>query len=428
MADHYGSAEIIAGTFKQTHPLGKGAQLCTKWVPKPGLSSQADTRAAIQLSLERLQSECIDLLQYHCWNYLDASWLDQLFWLRELQEEGLIRHLGLTNFDAAHLRIVCATGIPIVSNQVCYSLLDQRAAGEMTAVCEAYGVKILAFGVLAGGFFAEKWLNQPDPTLSGNANWSQLKYRRFIEVIGGWAAFQHLLKALQQIAQKHEVSIATVAGRYILEQPAVGGIIIGARLGQSAHLEETVRLFSFELDEADHTLLKATQAQLQPVPGDCGDEYRKPPFLTASGDLSHHLQELPLPFAPQAGVHDSTKVFSGTPWEDMAGYSRATRKGQRICVSGSTASHRDKLIGGSDPAAQTHFVLDKIEAAIVSLGGKLEDVVRTRVFVSNIDHWEPVARAHGQRFAGIQPANTLVEARLVADACLVEIEAEAELA
>ena len=83
------------------------------------------------------------------------------------------------------------------------------------------------------------------------------------------------------------------------------------------------------------------------------------------------------------------------------------------------------MIGGNDPAAQAHFVIDKIEAAIISLGGSLSDVVRTRIFVNNIEDWEPVARAHGSRFVGINPANTLVESKLVGDGYLVEIEAEA---
>lgn len=118
-------------------------------------------------------------------------------------------------------------------------------------------------------------------------------------------------------------------------------------------------------------------------------------------------------------------VNSGTSWEAIAGYCRAVRVGDRILVSGTTATGPDGLVGGADPAAQTLYVLDKIEAAILQLGGKLEDVVRTRVFVSKIDHWEAVARIHGERFGHIRPVNTLVEARLVGPEYLVEIEAEA---
>jgi enamine deaminase RidA (YjgF/YER057c/UK114 family) len=96
-------------------------------------------------------------------------------------------------------------------------------------------------------------------------------------------------------------------------------------------------------------------------------------------------------------------------------------------VSGTTATHGNKLIGGGDPAAQMHFVIDKIEGAIQSLGGQLEDVVRTRVYVQNMSDWEAVARVHGERFQKIQPANTLIQAKLIGEEYLVEMEAEADL-
>ena len=119
--------------------------------------------------------------------------------------------------------------------------------------------------------------------------------------------------------------------------------------------------------------------------------------------------------------------LSGTPWESMAGFARAVRHGRRVHVSGTTATHGSRLIGGGDPAAQTHFVIDKIAGALQSLGASLDDVVRTRVFVKNVADWEPVARAHGERFRTIMPANTLVRAALVGDEYLVEIEADAEI-
>jgi len=118
-------------------------------------------------------------------------------------------------------------------------------------------------------------------------------------------------------------------------------------------------------------------------------------------------------------------VSSGTVWEELAGYSRAVRIGDRILVSGTTATGPDGLVGGDDPAAQARYVLEKIEKAIEQLGGRLADVVRTRVYVSDIAHWEAVARVHGERFGQIRPVNTLVEAKLVGPQYLVEIEAEA---
>jgi enamine deaminase RidA (YjgF/YER057c/UK114 family) len=119
------------------------------------------------------------------------------------------------------------------------------------------------------------------------------------------------------------------------------------------------------------------------------------------------------------------RISSGTPWEALAGYSRAVRVGDHVYVSGTTASAADgSLLGGDDPYEQARHALAKIEAALQEAGASLADVVRTRVYVSSIDHWEAAARAHGEVFGEIRPANTLVEARLVADR-LVEIEADA---
>ena len=130
MADHYGSAEVVAGLFRARapeHPV----QLFTKWVPKPGRVPKIEVRAAVERALARLGVETLDLLQYHAWNYADASWLETLFDLQDLRDRGLIRHLGLTNVDTAHLRMVVASGIDVVSNQVSFSLLDQRAVGAL---------------------------------------------------------------------------------------------------------------------------------------------------------------------------------------------------------------------------------------------------------------------------------------------------------
>jgi aryl-alcohol dehydrogenase-like predicted oxidoreductase len=287
MADHYGSAEEIAGLFLQKN--GPSVQLLTKWVPKPGSLTKDDARTAVRRSLDRMKTDRLDLLQFHTWDYADPNWMDCLLWLQELREEGLIRHLGLTNFDTVHLRKTMNSGIKIVSNQVCFSLLDQRAKENMTRLCQQYGIKLLAFGTVAGGFLTERWIGKPEPEWDELKSWSQMKYKRFIDTSGGWEAFQNLLFVVDCVAKRHSVSVANVACRYILEQPMVGGIIIGARLGESEHIQDNLRLFQFSLDDRSLSEIGGALAKLQPIPGDCGDEYRKPPFLTASGDLSHHI-------------------------------------------------------------------------------------------------------------------------------------------
>jgi aryl-alcohol dehydrogenase-like predicted oxidoreductase/enamine deaminase RidA (YjgF/YER057c/UK114 family) len=424
MADHYGSSELITGHYRATHPQNE-VQLLTKWVPKPGRYERAQVREAVELALDRMKSQALDLLQFHAWRYSDPGWMDCLFWLDELRQEGLIRHLGLTNFDTAHLGMVLHSGIPVISNQVCFSLLDRRPQNGMLALCEAHGVKLLGFGTVAGGLLTERWLGEPEPDIDTLETWSQMKYARFIEASGGWAAFQRLLSSVGQIAEKHGVSMANVACRYVLEQPGVGGIIVGARLGLSEHIDDNLRLFDFCLDDEDHAVLANVLEGLDPVPGDSGDEYRRPPFLTASGDLSHHFAGFPSPYDVSKGTNGRDQVLTGTVWEDLAGFSRAVRHGDRILVSGTTATHGDRLIGGPDPASQMQFVIDKIEGAIQSLGGTLDDVIRTRVYIRNASDWEPISRVHGDRFREIQPVNTLVRAEPIGEEYLVEMEAEA---
>jgi aryl-alcohol dehydrogenase-like predicted oxidoreductase/enamine deaminase RidA (YjgF/YER057c/UK114 family) len=426
MADHYGPAEEVAGLYR-SRATQRDVQLFTKWVPKPGRVSKAEVLAAVARALTRLRVESIDLLQYHAWNYADPSWLDTLFDLQELKERGLVRHLGLTNFDTAHLRVAVASGIDVVSNQVSFSLLDQRAARGLAPFCVEHGVQLLAYGTLAGGWLTDRWLGAPEPDWERLSTWSQMKYGRFLRVAGGWSALQRVLQAAAAVAARHGVSIANVASRFILEQPGVAGVIIGARLGEREHIDDTLRLFSLALGDGDRAEIQAALATLQAIPGDCGDEYRKPPFLTASGDLSHHLDSLPTPYQTVPRDRGRTVCLSGTTWESVAGFARAVRQGPRVYISGTTATMGDRVIGGRDPAAQAHFVIDKIEGALQSLGASLADVVRTRVYVRNLADWEPVARAHGARFGSIQPANTLVGAALVGDEYLVEIEAEADV-
>ena len=288
MADHYGSAEIIAGRLlARDHK----ARAFTKWCPPPGPMTSKSVRAGIQERLDRLQTHQIDLLQFHWWSFEHPAWLDALHEIARLREEGLINEIGVTNFDAAHLNLALSDGVPLLTNQVSFSLIDRRAAGPLSDLCKARGAKLLAYGTLGGGFLSERWLNQPEP--ADITDWSKMKYKRFIDVTGGWAPFQGILRAADQIARKHAVSIPNVATRWVLEHPAVAGVIVGARLGERAHHADNARLFTFALDADDHALLDDAFKATAPVPGDCGDEYRKPPFLTASGDLSHHLDNLP---------------------------------------------------------------------------------------------------------------------------------------
>ena len=433
MADHYGSAELIAGRLLSrsrqdgtTRPIA-----LTKWCPTPGPMTRATVRAGIARACERLGVERIDLMQFHWWSFEHLAYIDAAKELATLQRDGVLAHIGLTNCDTDHLRVLIKHHVPVLTNQVSFSLLDRRAAGEMSTFCVRHGVKLLAYGTLAGGLLSERWLGVPEPAADQIGDWSKSKYKRFIDAIGGWTVFQGILQVVAGIARKHGVSIANVAERWVLDHPAVAAVIVGARLGERQHRADNLRTFDFAFDAGDRAAIEIALAGTTAVPGDCGDEYRKPPFLTASGDLSHHLAAVPCYFqaTPVPGRPDRSRVDSGSIWEPIAGYSRATRIGDRILVSGTTATHGGgEVICASDPAGQTTFILDKIAASLRALGGTMADVVRTRVYLKDADDWEAVSRAHGRVFGDIRPANTLLEvSRLVGD-YLVEIEAEAILA
>ena len=121
-------------------------------------------------------------------------------------------------------------------------------------------------------------------------------------------------------------------------------------------------------------------------------------------------------------------VSAGGPWESKIGYSRAVRVGQSVSVSGSTAMTSSGLVGKGDPYAQTIQTFKTIEAALKQAGASLSDVVRTRIYMANIDQWQEVGRAHGEIFGNVRPATTMVEVkRLIDPDMLVEIEADAIL-
>ena len=283
LADIYGPAETFIGKFRDRLEKLKGkdelrnSQALTKFVPRPGPMTKSIVEYYIDQSREKMKTDCLDLVQFHWWDYNDPSYIDALIHLSNLRDNQKIKHVGLTNFDTERLEIIKEQGIVIVSNQVQYSIIDSRHENFLIPFCEKQNIQILAYGTLLGGFLSEKYLNSSEPNPGSLDTASLRKYYKMIQRWGGWALFQELLEALHQISIKHQCSISNVATSYILEKPSVAGVIIGARLGIAEHREDNKQVFSLGLDSEDKSLIKSVTSKAENLfdqIGDCGSEYR----------------------------------------------------------------------------------------------------------------------------------------------------------
>ncbi|KAK9774595.1 putative Aldo/keto reductase [Seiridium cardinale] len=299
MADHYasGDAELIYGEFRNrlVPEVREQVYAATKWCifsPTNQPVTNAFVLSAVKERCRRLGGR-VELLQFHWYDYEAKEYLEILGELVSITKThpDLVSTIGLCNFDSAHTTEVCEYllskqgSIGIVSNQIQFSLFDSRPLQQMTAVCTKYGLKLLTYGSLCGGFLSEKWLGKPVPEIYAENNQltpSQRKYFDMMQTWGSWTDFQKLLHILSSTADKHGVSLTNVATRWVLQQPAVGAVIVGTRLGVSAHGDENLKVFDFKLDDGDMKSINDVAlgengerplAVLQLL-GDCGNEYR----------------------------------------------------------------------------------------------------------------------------------------------------------
>jgi aryl-alcohol dehydrogenase-like predicted oxidoreductase len=282
LADIYGPAEDFIGAFR--HKLleqeQQNVQALTKWVPEPQKITQQIAKASVERSLNRMGVSSLDLVQFHWWDYNNPYYIDALKHLSDLRDESkIVKNVGLTNFDTERMQIMKDAGLSIiVSNQVQYSIVDRRPEVKMVRFCRDNNISLLTYGTVCGGMLSERFIGKPEPLPYELDTLSLRKYKRMIDSWGGWELFQELLSTLQQIAQKHSVSIANVATRFILDRPEVAGIIIGVRLGIADHRDDNGRVFNFKMDKDDTNSIEEVckkSNDLFETIGDCGDEYRQ---------------------------------------------------------------------------------------------------------------------------------------------------------
>ncbi|MBG6147397.1 aryl-alcohol dehydrogenase-like predicted oxidoreductase [Labrenzia sp. EL_142] len=256
-ADIYTGVEEMIGTFiadlrrRRGSDISDRVQVHTKLVPdleRLDTLTADEVEAIVDRSLKRLQIERLHLVQFYWWDSRVGSPVRAMEVLRRCQEKGKIAHLGVTNWDVSETAPFLAAGIELVSTQVQYSLLDRRPARTLVPWCADHDIRLLCYGTLAGGFLTENWLGKPDPGFEFE-NRSLVKYRLIIDEFGPWSTFQALLGLLEQIGNRHGVTLSSVATRWVLQQPQVAAAIVGARYAR--HLPKTLEVFRFNLDEGD---------------------------------------------------------------------------------------------------------------------------------------------------------------------------------
>ncbi len=274
-ADIYTGVEELIGEFlrHEKDAFVSGAlppvQIHTKFVPDLDRLNHINreyTEQIIDRSLKRLGVERLDLVQMHWWDYSAPGYIEAAGFLKDLQEAGKIRLVGVTNFDADHLQALLDEGIPVISNQVQYSVIDRRPEHAMTALCRKTGIKLLCYGGVAGGFLSERWLGRKFPETMENR--SLIKYRLIIDEFGGYDLFQDLLQVLQSIGSRHGTGIAETALNYVLEKPETAAVIVGAR--HSRHLTGLLNVPKIQMTNQD---MKDIQAVVSRAKGPAGPVY-----------------------------------------------------------------------------------------------------------------------------------------------------------
>ena len=275
-ADIYTGVEALIGAFRARLHKDRGAEAAsrlkvhTKLVPDLDRLRGLDRRyleSIVDESLRRLGVDRLDLVQFHWWDYAVPGVVEAMLALADIARTGKIRFVGATNFDTPHTAAILDAGVPLVSMQTQYSLLDTRPENGLAALAKKHDVALLCYGTVAGGFLGDRWLGLPEPD-GALENRSLTKYKLVIDEFGGWALFQELLAACRRVAERHGVDIATVASRLVLDRPGVAAVIVGGR--NTEHAAANAAIGALRLTDADRTEIEAVLARRR---GPAGDTY-----------------------------------------------------------------------------------------------------------------------------------------------------------
>jgi aryl-alcohol dehydrogenase-like predicted oxidoreductase len=270
-ADIYTGVEALIGRFRGLYPrLAKEVQVHTKFIPDLRMLADVDfhyVERSIDRSLMRLGLERLDLVQFHWWDYAVPGYVEAAAALSRLRDKGKIANIGVTNFDVPRLTEILNAGVPVISMQAQYSLLDERPKNGMIDLCRSRNIAVICYGTVAGGFLSERWVGRREA--GGDlTNRSLIKYKLIIDDFGGWDLYQQLLVVLGRIAVKHRCDIATVASRAVLNWDHVAAIIVGAT--NASHLCANRKIAALQLDAADVASIEAVLRRRQ---GPAGDVY-----------------------------------------------------------------------------------------------------------------------------------------------------------
>lgn len=262
VGDIYTGVEEIVGKFLVRFRQERGEKeaeklrVHTKFVPDLDALedlTKEDVRFIIERSLERLNLKKLHLVQFHWWDYSRGDYIKAAKWLDELRQEGLIESIGLTNFDTYHTEKLIEAGIPIISNQVQFSLIDPRPLNGMIDLARKHDFKLFCYGVLAGGLLANARPGD-EPT-----NRSHIKYKLIIDEVGE-AYYREVLSLLNKFSKKYRTTPANIAAAYVLQTPGISSIILGPR--NAKHLKELDKLGKLELSDEDYRILRDLESKI----------------------------------------------------------------------------------------------------------------------------------------------------------------------